>query len=528
MRLTGEKRLTVGRGRRYLAHLGAAGLVRLLSVGLSLGLTPFVLNQLGPEAYGVYGLALSAIVWIGAADFGIGAGLNVRLARASARIEAAKLGRMTSSALAAQLLLATVVLAGGLLFARLLPGFIDLPAQLVAPSGRLVVWLAAGSALSIAAHPFAMTLLAHQLGAVEQICRGVRIVVRWTVMTALLLSGWGLEALGLAHLIAAVVSSALVVALAFRRIPELGLRWTDVRFSEITATARLGVWQSIGAAAGLLIAGTDRILAGKLVSLEAVAVLALSGALFVFAEGFLTQVVDSARPSLAQSLGAGLTEQAAVAYRRLMSAAVGLTLPACAALWSANGAFIGAWIGPGNYGGAYLDVLFAANLLLAMWALPHRAVLTAAASPRKASLIRLAEGVANLVLSITLGLIYGLPGIVGATALAACVSAWTLHRLASEKLGQTTASYRPLLTRFGVQLALLIPAAAAGRQIASQIGGFSGAGVAAGLVGVVGLGVFWALVADSETRLQVRSLLPQPTVGAWHAKPVLLNRQTPV
>jgi len=326
-----------------------------------------------------------------------------------------------------------------------------------------------------------------------------------------LLSGWGLEALGLAHFLAALASSVLVVALAFRRIPELRVRPTDVRFAEIRATAGLGVWQSIGAIAGLMIAGTDRILAGKFVSLEAVAVLALSGALFLFAEGFLTQVVDSARPGLAQALGAGLTDEAAVVYRRLMIAAVGLTLPACAALWSANGAFIVAWIGTDNYGGSYLDVLFAANLLLAMWALPHRAVLTAAATPHRASLIRLAEGAANLALSIALGLMYGLPGIVGATAIAACISAWTLHRLASEKLGHTTASYHSLRIRFGVQLGLLVPVAAAARLIASQIGGIAGALVAAGLAGAVGLGLFWTLVADREIRLQVRSLLPQPT-----------------
>src|SRR5690606_16383785 len=104
-----------------------------------------------------------------------------------------------------------------------------------------------------------------------------------------------------------------------------------------------GVWLSIGSLAGLAITHSDRIVVGKLVGLEALTTYAVTASLFLLAENLIAPFVDSARPALAESLGAGAVSAARRIYHQVSRAVAGLGVVAAGCVLSANQTFVAAW-----------------------------------------------------------------------------------------------------------------------------------------------------------------------------------------
>lgn len=167
-----------------------------------------------------------------------------------------------------------------------------------------------------------------------------------------------------------------------------------------------------------------------------------------------------------------------------------MALVAASSIWASNGSFVRWWVGEQNYAGALVDSLLAANLIAHAWTLPNRAILVAGLAyiPQN-SICRLVEGVLNVALSVVLGLLYGLPGVVAATAIAAaCVSVWYLPKLTVRFFEATWQQlYAGTLTKLVQLFAFVLVGAALGRWTSMSISGFGGAVAAATLTGTIGL-----------------------------------------
>jgi len=499
-----RERFGRGRGRRWALTAGSSGATRLIGAAAGLALTPYLLRELGREQFGLYSLSLGLVSWLSALDLGIVPGLRVLLARNSARVDPVALTRSVSSATAGQLALALLTLAAGVALAWAAPllhaeGLTTEGLAASAEAQTLLLLLAAGSAVSVAVQALAGALEAHQLGYVERGTRVLRIVVRLAASVVLLEAGVGLPALGWGHLLASVAGGLALAWATARRLPELRLSRRAVDWKSLTQAARPGLWLTSGTIAGLLIAAADRLVAARWLSLEAVATLSVSAALFLLGDSLLNLLTDAARPLLAQSLGRRRGEDAARLYLGCSQVSAPLAVIVAAGVLAANRAFVTAWTGPENYGGWGLDMALAAALLTQVWTLPHRAVLTGALQVRPATLTRVAEGLLNLPLSIALAVRFGLPGVLWGTAVAALfTSAWALPRLAGRELDLDARSvWRPLKAA-GWSAALLFPASWRLREMGLE--GFAGAAFSAALIGGAGLLLLWTVGLDPSTR----------------------------
>jgi O-antigen/teichoic acid export membrane protein len=481
----------------YLEGVTSGWAAKFLPVVLGFWLTPFVLRHTGGEAFGLYALATSLIGWMALLDLGLTPGLKAHLAYNSARPDAAANSRFVSSTFFPQLGVALVVLFGGGAAARLVPAAFDVPRHLADQAVMLSMLLAASLAISLATQSFNAVLVAHQHLQRENTARLVLAAVRAAITVALLWRGASLAALGLAHLAAVAVSSAWTVYWAFRLTPGLQIRPALVGASDLRLVAGCGAWFSAGAAAGLLISGADRIVAGKLVSLEGVTVLSVTASAYLFAETTLSQLVNNARPALGQLFGEQRREAAGRAYRQLLTGTSGLGLVAASAIWAANEAFVGAWVGPEQYGGALLDALLAVNCVVALAILPSRALLAAHLTVRPQTLARLVEGGLNIVLAVWLTSRLGLPGTALSTSLAALASSfWYLPRLAMRVLRPERPWILDVARKTALFAGLLLPAAWLGRCWAASIGGYRGAAAGALLTVACGLSLMWAVLLD--------------------------------
>jgi O-antigen/teichoic acid export membrane protein len=157
--------------------------------------------------------------------------------------------------------------------------------------------------------------------------------------------------------------SAFAVVRLFRLLPSLRLSLEFFSWRVLRQTGGLGIWFSLGMLAGLFIENVDRILAAKLVTLESVTTLSLTGRMYAVSYGLLQQVSNTARPMLGQMLGQGKKDEVFMRYKQLFALSTGSAVVVAASLWAGNGNFVSWWVGSVNYGGPLLDVALALNLL---------------------------------------------------------------------------------------------------------------------------------------------------------------------
>ena len=488
----------------YLEGVTSGWIAKLLPLVVGFWLTPFVLRHIGREAFGLYALATSIIGWMALLDLGLTPGLKAHLARNSARPDPEADSRLVSSTFFPQLGVAALVLFGGATAATSVPAIFAVSGPLADQAVGLTILLAVSLAVSLATRCFNAVLVAHQHLKRENAARLVLVAVRAAVVLLLLWRGHSLVALGVAHLAAVMVSSALTFYWACRFTPGLRIGLALLSWKELKPVAGCGAWFSAGAAAGLLISGTDRVVAGKLVSIEAVTVWSVTASAYVFAEAALSQLVNNARPALGQLFGEQRPVAIAGAYRQLLCGVPGIGLVAACSIWGANEAFVGAWVGAEHYGGAVLDGLLGLNCVRALAILPSRAVLAAHLTVRPQTLARLIEGGLNLALAVWLTARLGLVGTALSTSLAAlATSFWYLPRLTLHVLGLDGHWMREVARKVAVFALLLLPAAWLGRTWAASIGGFSGAAAGSLFIAACGLSLMWAMLLEPSVKARL-------------------------
>ena len=496
------------RTRTYLKGLGSGYVATLATILVGLWLTPFTLRFLDREEYAVFTLASDLLMWLGMLDLGVTAGLNVQAAQLSGRPDPERLNRLASTAFFTQngIVLGVIIVGAGIAVG--FPHFFQVREELRETSSNLMALLVAGSAIGFSTKTFSALLVAHQQIHIDNLLRLGMIGLR-TILTVLLLNaGWGLYSLGVATLAASVTTSALAVLRTRSALPGLRIKWSYASWVELRGIGALGIWFSLGGLAGLLIVSMDRVLVGKLFTVESVTTLSLTGRVYALASSVLEQITNTARPMIGQMLGQGRMTDVARLYQTLFKVCGGVAVLLATSLWVGNGAFVTVWVGENHYGGAALNAALAANLLTNTWVLPNRAVLASAMLVRAQTICRLLEAVVNLGASIMLGHQFGMIGIViGTTVGGVMTSVWYLPLLTARFLGRRVCLFwlRDASAVMAVAICL-VPVAWGARSFALHYSGPLPMLFASGITGIAGLGLILAFCLDDSMKSKLRNL----------------------
>ena len=505
--------------RRYILGLSTGYVATLAGVGVSLILTPFVLGIVDRERYALFALCMDVLTWLNLVDLGIGGGLQLHAARMSGKPEGERLRGLVATAVWAQAGLVIVVGVLGLGLAALFPSFFRLSPALWSEARLVMVVLLAGTMTALGTKSFFSLLVAFQQIHVDNLIRLLNLTIRTALTVVLLLAGVGIVSLAIAHVVAVAVTSSLAIFRTYRTIPGLSVRPVHAARRWLRELFGVSLWVSLGGLVVIVTYSLDRVVAARVISVESVAVLYLTGRVYQLAQGMLAEITNTARPALAQMLGRGDRSGALRSYRRVARLSTAAGIVGALSLWSANGAFVPAWVGAANYGGLGLDTALALNLMVFMAVLPARATLAAALRLRWATLPFLVEAPLNLGLALLLVRRWGLAGIaVSTTVAASLVSLWILPLLLARHFQERPAGMvlsvygRPALIAAG-----LVPLAILCRRGALQLGGMIGAIGGAGLVASAGAGMCaWVLFGSVErTALvaQLRGALRRPPGG---------------
>lgn len=508
------------RTRNYLLGLGSGYVFTIATVVVGLWLTPFTLRFLDREQFAIFTLAADVLMWLTLLDFGISSALRIQAAHLTGRPDPATLNRLASTAFFAELGVVLAVLAVGAGLALLFPHFYPVRPDLQRDATLLILLLVVGTAMSLGTQTFSALLVAHQQVHVDNSINLLNLVTRTVLTVVLLKAGWGLYSLGLSNLAAKATTSLFAVFRTYRLLPGLHIRWRNVSWEVLKATGRIGIWFTLGGLAGILIMSLDRLITGKLISVEMVATLSLTGRLCALAATLIEPVTNTARPMFGQLFGQQKWKEAERAYQQVFTLSTSAAVVMAAAICSANAVFVQWWVGGQNYGGLLLDLALGLKLLANCWVLANRAVLSANLLVRPQVLCRLVEGAVSVCLSVILARSWGVVGIVFGTAIASfATSVWYLPLLTARLFKL------PLwhLLRTGWRLVLLLSCLCVvvpfSRELATKIAGFPGAAVGGVLTAGCGTVAVWLLVLDANIRGQaqvrlnhVLDLLRQPAV----------------
>lgn len=497
------------RTRNYLAGLITGYAATLVTIAVSLWLTPFTLRFLDREEYAIFALTGDILMWLNLLDLGITAGLNVQAAQLTGRPDQDRLNRLASTAFFTQLAVVGMVIVAGTGITLAFPLFFHVRPELQTQAMQVVALMVFGSVMGMGTQTFSALLVAHQQIHIDNLIRLGLIAIRTALTVLLLLAGWKLLSLAVASVAATGFIAILAVWRAFRTVPSLTIRRRLASWDVLRSMGSLGIWFSLGGLAGIVIQSLDRLVAARLISLESVTTLSLTGRVYALFGGLLAQITNTARPALGQLLGQGKIEEAYRTYRHLFALSSGGAIVVALSLWAGNGIFVPWWVGSQNYGGAWLDLALSLNLIVHAWVLPNRAALSAGLIAKPQVISRLIEGFLNLVLSILLGLSFGLLGILVGTSLAGILtSVWYLPFLTAKMFNRSFLRFLwdDMANIILVGL-LLVPVAWWARSLGGRWGGFSGIFLTVAATAALGLGFLWKIAFDSALRGRVRQSL---------------------
>jgi O-antigen/teichoic acid export membrane protein len=495
----------MSRTHNYVKGLATGYAATIATIVVGLWLTPFTLRFLDREEYAIFALASDLLMWLGLLDLGITAGLNAQAAQLSGRPDSERLNRLASTAFFTQNVIVAILLIVGGAMAIGFPHFFPVRQELHQTTTFLMAMLALGSAIAFSTRTFSALLVANQQIHIDNILKLLLLAIRTVLTVVLLLRGWGLYSLAAANLTATVITSALAVLRTFHLLPGLKIRRHLASWDVFKGMGSLGIWFSLGSLASLVISSLDRIIAAKIISVESVTTLTLTGRVYVLCGGSLIQLSNTAMPMLGQLLGQGKKAEAERVFRQIFTVSTGLALVVAASLWAGNQAFVTRWVGARNFGGPVLSLAFALSLIVNSWVFPHRVILVSALIARPQTLCRLVEAAIHLGVSLVLGRYLGLVGVVLGTSLASLLtSLWYLPLLTARLFER---SWSAQMREDGLPIvivgALLAPVAYAGSLLSNLIRGFPGALFGAGLAGAVGCALLWAVAFDGSTRARL-------------------------
>lgn len=403
---------------------GASGAVSALL------LPPVLTRVMSPDAYGAWALTLQIAGYLMLLTFGIQVAVGRFVAMAEAQGSRRMRDQLVSTAVAVMVvsgLVGWIVLSIGAVHIDSL--FPDLPRDLAGPTGRALMLVSAGLALSLPGMVFVGVFLGEQRAHISgMVLASGRLFQALAVVAVAALS----PQLGLiagAHLAGAVLLVSTLVWVWRRRTLAPRFSISLVTRESLSMLwghcAVIALWQ----AAMLIISGVDLIIVAR-IAFDTVPYYAVAATLIAVFVGLLSAVYNAFLPVAARYYAAGDRRRLLLFLRRGLRGGFTLSLVAGLPLILFGEEILSLWV-PRDYAvraAPYLSILAVAQIIR-MSVMMYVIVSLATGKHNRMVAGPVLEAIANLVLSIALGIWLGPIGVALGTALSAVIgaTAWLLR-----------------------------------------------------------------------------------------------------
>jgi O-antigen/teichoic acid export membrane protein len=469
-------------------------------------LLPFVFHHLGDEASGLYVLVFSVTGYYGLLDFGIGVSLNRYVARYLARGEMEQLNRFVSTAFFTYCILGVAVLASSTVGAVYVDSIFRITPVLHRSAEILFFTVGAAIALGFPMGVFGGILAGMQRFSTLNLLGIGGTLLRAALVVLVLTHGLGLLAVCLVTLGVRAIPPFIYCALAFRALP-LRIRWQYVDKENFKLMANYSLPAFVVSLGTRFFFEADEAITGMFISAAAVAYFAVGEKLARYSTGFTDALADLFSP-LASHYDAtnnldGLQKMLVQGTRACALTA----FPFLVLLTVLGKPVIAVWMGA-RYVSSYPVLLtLLVPFVLSRAEDPTRRILYGMARHGFIAYVRVAEGFANVVLSIVLAPHFGIMGVALGTAIPMMATAlffYPVHLCRILKVSLTHYLYEG----FAHALAFCVPLTAVLIVLkrAFPVPGYGTLAIQAGCGGLVyGSLVLWFFLTRDPLGLQVRT-----------------------
>ena len=445
--------------RQILRNVGSSWFALGVNVVTGIFLSPYILHRLGDTAFGLWILIFSITGYYGLFDLGIRSSIVRYVAKYSATNEQEELNRLVNTAMFSYTGIGVLAMAITLIAAYYVNSIFRLPADFVSSARWLL--LMAGTAVS----------LGFPLGVFGGILEGLQrfYLLNFTTMSSTLIRvvlivvalrhGRGLLTVALITVSMPLLSGLINAAAVFRHL-NLRLGLQHVSRSSLRRIASYSGTTFMIIVAGRLRFKTDAMVIGTMVSAAAVTYFTIGSRLVDYASEVVSSLAQIFVPMSSQSQAQGDLDALRKIFVVGNRACSFIIFPITAILTILGKSVIEAWVGPKYVSASYpvlLVLLYPTTLMLAQSASGR--TLWGMAKHRTWAWVVLAEGIANLTLSIILVRPYGIMGDAIGTAIPlTCSMILFLPRHLCHLLGIKLTTY--VYRAFVLPLVLCIPVVA--------------------------------------------------------------------
>jgi len=406
-------------------------LTSFLDIGLRLGLqavlAPLVLYVAGQETLGAYGALVQVIAYLALVDLGFGVALSRYLAQAFGYDDQKKrFGEIITTGrtfyLATNIVGAFLAIILSIYVGRLLSLSSPVEAQ-----ARIGLWvLAVWSVLRTPVAVYSSAMIATQNLAAANIINMVGNALRLILSLAMVLLGFDLIGLILAGVFAEAITFSLQRWQYRKTYPGEKFGWGVPNWQLFREMFCFGIGYQLVNIGVRLTFNTDNLVVGYLYGGVTTSIYYTTQMPTFLLIALIWKITDNAAPAFNELYARKDMERLQNAYYKLIKYGLVLSLGLGLGLLVFNKTLITLWVGEGQYAGNVMTISLALFAIGAVINHVNGTVLLTCGAVRLLSLISIVCGVCNLGLSLILGKILGLQGVMVASAVVATVSVGVL------------------------------------------------------------------------------------------------------
>jgi O-antigen/teichoic acid export membrane protein len=403
--------------REILKNVGSSWFALGVNVLVGIFLSPYILHRLGDSAFGLWVLVFSVTGYYGLFDLGIRSSIVRYIARYSASNDQEELMSLVNTALFTYTVIGAIAMVTTVVAAHYIDRMFQIPAEFLVTARRLL--LIVGTAVSLG---FPIAVFSGMLEGLQRFYVLNSISVSSSLLRALLIvlalqHGGGLLTLAIITVIMPLIGGAVnfLSTLRFLRL-RFGFRY--VKRSSLRQIASYSGTTFLIIVAGKLRFKTDAVIVGTFVSAAAITFFTVGSRLVDYATETVSSLAQIFIPMSSQSQARGDLQSLRKILLLGNRACAFVIFPIAAILTILGKSVIEAWVGSKYVAASYpvlLVLLYPTTLMLAQSASGR--TLWGLAKHRTWAWVVLAEGIANLILSIILVRRYGILGDAIGTAL---------------------------------------------------------------------------------------------------------------
>ncbi len=382
-------------------------------------LTPFVVNSLGTDAYGVWILSASTVSYLNLLDLGMRSAVIRFVSKAGTEGAFSEVRDVVGAALWFRLLIALVVAGISIGLAISFPYLFKIPQHLYRSSQITVLLCALGVAVTLITGVFGAVL-----AAVSRFDRLSTISMAQTLGRAagvvfLLRSGHGLISLACWELAVITISGATITISALKLVPACRGR---IRKPQMTLLRKIWSYSFvtfIWIIAVQVIISSDNLMVGHFVSIRMAALYAIGGSLVTYSGQIVSALTTTFTPLASSLEAAGKIKELRNLLIRGTQATLVLSFPISLALLFRGRTFIGLWMGPSytQTSGSILQILLIAQFMSVAVATAG-SIMMAIGKHMGPAKFAVVEAVLNVTITLVLCRRFGAYGVAWGTSIA--------------------------------------------------------------------------------------------------------------